>query len=142
MERIEKSLLSIFPSRNLFLEFIEPMPTGTFRPFLSDRGAFRADSPYDLPDIATCMQRLSTAPPRRGFGRVRKPYENAFWEPYNSWIPKWLRGNPCETDGWCGVCKPGRWLPTKGFSTRMLYGHGMGRNTMKQKQGPLVYNGI
>ncbi|EGE80129.1 hypothetical protein BDDG_03070 [Blastomyces dermatitidis ATCC 18188] len=42
-----------------------------------------------------------------------KPYEQDLRFENDLYTPKWVRGHGNKREGWCGICKPGRWLVLK-----------------------------
>ncbi|PGH10393.1 hypothetical protein GX51_00151 [Blastomyces parvus] len=41
------------------------------------------------------------------------PYEQDLRFENDLYTPKWVRGHGNKREGWCGICKPGRWLVLK-----------------------------
>jgi hypothetical protein len=41
------------------------------------------------------------------------PHEQELRFPGDLYTPKWVRGHGNKREGWCGLCKPGRWLVLK-----------------------------
>ncbi|KAJ4148641.1 hypothetical protein LMH87_003102 [Akanthomyces muscarius] len=53
--------------------------------------------------------------------------------------PKWVRGHGEKREGWCGLCKPGRWLvlKTSAYWYHKAFTHGISAATGAPFQGPL-----
>ncbi|KAE8556741.1 hypothetical protein EYB25_001445 [Talaromyces marneffei] len=54
------------------------------------------------------------------------------------YTPKWVRGHGNKREGWCGICKPGRWLVLKNsaFWYDKSFSHGVSAVTGKAFEGP------
>ncbi|KAI9691256.1 MAG: hypothetical protein M1820_009833 [Bogoriella megaspora] len=54
------------------------------------------------------------------------------------YTPKWVRGHGNKREGWCGLCKPGRWLVLKNsaFWYDKSFTHGVSAATGAAFQGP------
>ena len=54
------------------------------------------------------------------------------------YTPKWVRGHGNKREGWCGLCKPGRWLVLKNsaFWYDKSFTHGVSAATGSAFQGP------
>jgi hypothetical protein len=54
------------------------------------------------------------------------------------YTPRWVRGQGNKREGWCGICKPGRWLVLKNsaFWYDKSFSHGVSAATGAPFQGP------
>jgi hypothetical protein len=54
------------------------------------------------------------------------------------YTPRWVRGQGNKREGWCGICKPGRWLVLKNsaFWYDKSFSHGVSATTGAPFQGP------
>ena len=54
------------------------------------------------------------------------------------YTPKWVRGHGNKREGWCGICKPGRWLVLKNsaFWYDKSFSHGVSAATGMSFEGP------
>ncbi|OMP86998.1 Meiotic expression up-regulated protein 26 [Diplodia seriata] len=54
------------------------------------------------------------------------------------YTPRWVRGHGNKREGWCGLCKPGRWLVLKNsaYWYDKSFTHGVSANTGAAFQGP------
>ncbi|KAF4336373.1 meiotic expression up-regulated 26, partial [Fusarium beomiforme] len=54
------------------------------------------------------------------------------------YTPRWVRGRGNKREGWCGICKPGRWLGLKSsaFWYDKLFSHGISAATGSSFQEP------
>ncbi|KAK5989920.1 Transcription regulator rua1 [Cladobotryum mycophilum] len=55
------------------------------------------------------------------------------------YTPRWIRGHGTKREGWCGLCRPGRWLRMKNstFWYDKSFSHGISATTGLVFQGPL-----
>lgn len=61
--------------------------------------------------------------------------------------PRWIRGYGNKTEGWCGICKPGRWLVLKNsaFWYDKSFTHGINGSTgapFQEPEGMRMMDGI
>lgn len=54
------------------------------------------------------------------------------------YTPRWVRGHGNKREGWCGICKPGRWLVLKNsaYWYDKSFSHGVSAVTGKAFEGP------
>jgi hypothetical protein len=66
------------------------------------------------------------------------PREQDLRFPGDLYTPKWVRGQGNKREGWCGFCKPGRWLVLKNsaFWYDKSFTHGVSAATGAVFQGP------
>ncbi|KAH8889253.1 hypothetical protein GQ53DRAFT_652784 [Thozetella sp. PMI_491] len=57
---------------------------------------------------------------------------------------KWVRGNESKQEGWCGICKPGRWflLKTAEFWYHRCFTHGISPSSGKPFNEPIEFRRI
>jgi hypothetical protein len=67
------------------------------------------------------------------------PHEQELRFEGDLYTPKWVRGHGNKREGWCGICKPGRWLVLKNsaFWYDKSFTHGIGAATGKPFEEPL-----
>lgn len=91
---------------------------------------FSIDDPLDLPSMAECVQHLLETPPMgdtKHSNPSLAPHEEPLTHELDFSTPKWVRGVETTQEGWCGICRPGRWVPSNSgkFLTHMIFTHGM-----------------
>lgn len=66
------------------------------------------------------------------------PHEQELRNEGDLYTPKWVRGHGSKREGWCGLCKPGRWLVLKNsaFWYDKSFTHGISAATGVQFQEP------
>ena len=66
------------------------------------------------------------------------PHEQDLRFAGDMYTPKWVRGHGNKREGWCGLCKPGRWLVLKNsaFWYDKSFTHGVSAATGTAFQGP------
>lgn len=92
--------------------------------------SFSADDLWDLPPMAECVQHLLETPPvgdMKHSNPNSTPHEQPLTHELDFSTPKWVRGVETTQEGWCGICRPGRWVPSSSgkFLTHMIFTHGM-----------------
>ncbi|UKZ77378.1 hypothetical protein TrVFT333_005098 [Trichoderma virens FT-333] len=67
------------------------------------------------------------------------PYEQELRFENDLYTPRWVRGHGNKREGWCGICKPGRWLVLKNsaFWYDKSFSHGISAATGTPFQEPL-----
>lgn len=67
------------------------------------------------------------------------PYEQELRFEGDMYTPKWVRGHGNKREGWCGICKPGRWLVLKNsaYWYDKSFSHGISAATGAPFQEPL-----
>lgn len=67
-----------------------------------------------------------------------KPHEQDLRFDGDLYTPRWVRGHGNKREGWCGLCKPGRWLVLKNsaFWYDKSFTHGISAATGLQFTGP------
>jgi hypothetical protein len=68
-----------------------------------------------------------------------KPQQQESRFPGDLYTPRWVRGQGNKREGYCGYCKPGRWLVLKnsGYWYDRLFTHGVCNDTGAPFQAPL-----
>lgn len=88
------------------------------------------EPPLDLPEQSS---RPSSPPPQDLFPLDSvAPTQNPV-SPYDAYTPKYKRGTKGQLEGFCGLCKPGRWLNMKNsrYWYDKNYNHGINSKTRK-----------
>ncbi|KAF2668719.1 hypothetical protein BT63DRAFT_414688 [Microthyrium microscopicum] len=96
------------------------LPSQALFPLLaSDRmnpfGGHYADLP-DPPDLFASLQEPPSDPPEEDMKTTDPdlvPHEQELRWNGDLYTPRWVRGHGNKREGWCGLCKPGRWLVLK-----------------------------
>jgi Domain of unknown function (DUF4451) len=68
------------------------------------------------PDLLGPLQEEQIAPPPQDMNPddpdlIPRQQELRFKD--DLYTPRWVRGRGCKREGWCGICRPGRWLVLK-----------------------------
>ncbi|KAL9114845.1 MAG: hypothetical protein Q9227_001088 [Pyrenula ochraceoflavens] len=66
------------------------------------------------------------------------PHEQELRFENDLYTPRWVRGHGNKREGWCGICKPGRWLVLKNsaFWYDKSFTHGISAATGQAFEGP------
>ncbi|EAA33850.2 hypothetical protein GE21DRAFT_4218 [Neurospora crassa] len=70
----------------------------------------------DPPDLFAALQEEQLDPPPEDMNPddpEMVPHEQELRFDGDLYTPKWVRGHGNKREGWCGICKPGRWLVLK-----------------------------
>ncbi len=93
---------------------------GLFRMLQSNADPHSLHSHYtdlsDPPDLYASLQEEQLAPPPEDMNPADPdliPHEQELRFEGDLYTPKWVRGHGNKREGWCGICKPGRWLVLK-----------------------------
>ncbi|KAB2571783.1 Conserved fungal protein [Lasiodiplodia theobromae] len=93
------------------------------------------------PNLYASLQQEPSDPPPEDFNpsdpdMVPKEQELRFEG--DLYTPRWVRGHGNKREGWCGLCKPGRWLVLKNsaYWYDKSFTHGVSANTGAAFQGP------
>jgi len=97
-----------------------PLPSQSLFPLLpSDRlhafGGHYADL-SDPPDLFASLNETPSDPPEEDMNPSDPeliPHEQELRFAGDLYTPRWVRGHGNKREGWCGLCKPGRWLVLK-----------------------------
>ena len=68
------------------------------------------------PDLLSTLHEAPCDPPEEDMNPSDpdlKPYEQEPRFAGDLYTPRWVRGHGNKREGWCGLCKPGRWLVLK-----------------------------
>lgn len=117
---------------------------------------FSADDPWDLPSMAECAQYLLETPPIgdiNNSGPNLTPYVVPLLHELDFSTPWWVRGAGITQEGWCGLCRPGRWVPSSSgkFLIHMTFTHGMSHrdelsrrplDTRRIEVNPVAWEGL
>jgi hypothetical protein len=93
------------------------------------------------PDIYASSRGEPVDPPPEDMNpedRDLVPHEQELRNEGDLYTPKWVRGHGSKREGWCGLCKPGRWLVLKNsaFWYDKSFTHGISAATGVQFQEP------
>ena len=70
----------------------------------------------DPPDLYASLREEQIPPPAEDMNPADpdlKPHEQDLRFEGDLYTPRWVRGHGNKREGWCGICKPGRWLVLK-----------------------------
>jgi hypothetical protein len=103
--------------------FETPVPLtshGFFRMLQSNADPHSLHSHYadlsDPPDLYASLQEDQIPPPPEDMNPEDSdmiPHEQDLRFEGDLYTPTWVRGHGNKREGWCGICKPGRWLVLK-----------------------------
>ncbi|PHH88143.1 hypothetical protein CDD83_7930 [Cordyceps sp. RAO-2017] len=96
----------------------------------------------DPPDLYASLQEEQIPPPEEDMNPSDPdliPYEQELRFEGDLYTPRWVRGHGNKREGWCGICKPGRWLVLKNsaFWYDKSFTHGISAATGCPFQQPL-----
>ncbi|KAL7792521.1 hypothetical protein V8C37DRAFT_126611 [Trichoderma ceciliae] len=96
----------------------------------------------DPPDLFGCLHEEQPPPPPEDMNPSDPdmvPYEQELRFENDLYTPHWVRGLGNKREGWCGICKPGRWLVLKNsaFWYDKSFSHGISAATGTPFQEPL-----
>lgn len=108
------------PHQGMF-EQPPPLPSqGLFKMLQSNGDPHTLHGHYtdlsDPPDLFAALQEEQIPPPEEDMNPSDPnliPYEQDLRFEGDLYTPKWVRGHGNKREGWCGICKPGRWLVLK-----------------------------
>ncbi|KAF1994711.1 hypothetical protein P154DRAFT_366872 [Amniculicola lignicola CBS 123094] len=135
------------PDQPYHLEVPRPLPSqGLFRLLQSnaDRHGGCASHFADLsdpPDLYSSLHEEASNPPESDMNPSDPdliPHEQDLRFAGDLYTPRWVRGHGNKREGWCGLCKPGRWLVLKNsaFWYDKSFTHGVSAATGAAFQGP------
>lgn len=95
----------------------------------------------DPPDLYTSLHEEQIPPPPEDMNPSDPdlvPHEQELRFDGDLYTPKWVRGHGNKREGWCGICKPGRWLVLKNsaFWYDKSFTHGISAATGQPFQEP------
>jgi len=135
------------PDQPFHLDVPRPLPSqGLFRLLQSngDRHGGCASHFADLsdpPDLYSSLNEEASNPPESDMNPSDPdlmPHEQDLRFNGDLYTPRWVRGHGNKREGWCGLCKPGRWLVLKNsaFWYDKSFTHGVSAATGAAFQGP------
>ncbi|KAF8466955.1 hypothetical protein BDZ91DRAFT_793946 [Kalaharituber pfeilii] len=91
----------------------------------------------DPPELYSSLQEEQIPPPPEDMNPEdpdMKPHEQDLRFEGDLYTPRWVRGHGNKREGWCGICKPGRWLVLKNsaFWYDKSFTHGISAATGQQ----------
>jgi hypothetical protein len=95
----------------------------------------------DPPDLYSSLNEEPCDPPESDMNPEDPemvPHEQELRFTGDLYTPRWVRGHGNKREGWCGLCKPGRWLVLKNsaFWYDKSFTHGVSAATGAAFQGP------
>ncbi|KAI1337940.1 hypothetical protein F5Y15DRAFT_138476 [Xylariaceae sp. FL0016] len=95
----------------------------------------------DPPDLYASLHEEQLAPPPEDMNPSDPdlvPHEQELRFEGDLYTPRWVRGHGNKREGWCGICKPGRWLVLKNsaFWYDKSFTHGISAATGNPFQEP------
>jgi hypothetical protein len=129
------------------LEVPRPLPSqGLFRLLQSNADRHGGCSSHfadlsDPPDLYSSLHEEPSNPPESDMNPSDPdmvPHEQDLRFSGDLYTPRWVRGHGNKREGWCGLCKPGRWLVLKNsaFWYDKSFTHGVSAATGAAFQGP------
>ncbi|KAF2845884.1 hypothetical protein T440DRAFT_493128 [Plenodomus tracheiphilus IPT5] len=129
------------------LEVPRPVPSqGLFRLLQSNADRHGGCSSHfadlsDPPDLYSSLHEEASNPPESDMNPSDPdlvPHEQDLRFNGDLYTPRWVRGHGNKREGWCGLCKPGRWLVLKNsaFWYDKSFTHGVSAATGAAFQGP------
>lgn len=96
----------------------------------------------DPPDLYASMREEQLSPPESDMNPDDPeliPHEQELRFEGDLYTPRWVRGHGNKREGWCGICKPGRWLVLKNsaFWYDKSFTHGISAATGSAFQEPI-----
>ncbi|KAF2139544.1 uncharacterized protein K452DRAFT_300104 [Aplosporella prunicola CBS 121167] len=147
--QMQSNAVSYFPSpeRPYSLEVPRPVPSqGMYRLLQSNDHQHPGCSAHfadfaDPPDLYSSLHEEPCDPPEEDMNPSDPdmvPKEQDLRFAGDLYTPKWVRGHGNKREGWCGLCKPGRWLVLKNsaFWYDKSFTHGVSAATGAAFQGP------
>ncbi|KAK8221323.1 hypothetical protein IWZ01DRAFT_478223 [Phyllosticta capitalensis] len=134
------------PGQRLQLDAPRPLPSQSFYGLLQSNDNHSGCSAHfadfsDPPNLYQSLQQEPCDPPESDMhpsdpDMVPKEQELRFEG--DLYTPRWVRGHGNKREGWCGLCKPGRWLVLKNsaYWYDKSFTHGVSANTGAAFQGP------
>ncbi|KUI62155.1 Meiotic expression up-regulated protein 26 [Cytospora mali] len=129
-------------------QFENPPPLlshGLFRMLQSNADPHSLHGHYtdlsDPPDLFAALHEEQIPPPPEDMNPSDPdmvPHEQEMRFEGDLYTPKWVRGHGNKREGWCGICKPGRWLVLKNsaFWYDKSFTHGISAATGQPFQEP------
>ena len=118
---------------------------GLFRMLQSNADPHSLHSHYtdlsDPPDLYASLHEEQVPPPPEDMNPSDPdltPHEQELRFDGDLYTPRWVRGHGNKREGWCGICKPGRWLVLKNsaFWYDKSFTHGISAATGSPFQEP------
>lgn len=129
--------------------FQQPPPLlshGLFRMLQSNADPHSLHGHYtdlsDPPDLYASLHEEQLSPPESDMNPSDPdliPHEQELRFDGDLYTPRWVRGHGNKREGWCGICKPGRWLVLKNsaFWYDKSFTHGISAATGSAFQEPI-----
>ncbi|KAL5604746.1 hypothetical protein BROUX41_001909 [Berkeleyomyces rouxiae] len=119
---------------------------GMFRMLQSNGDPYAMPAHYgdlsDPPDLYSALNEEQIPPPPEDMNPSDPdliPHEQELRFEGDLYTPRWVRGHGNKREGWCGICKPGRWLVLKNsaYWYDKSFTHGISATTGSPFQEPL-----
>jgi hypothetical protein len=145
---LQSSTTTLFSSPDQpFPEAPRPLPSqGLFRLLQSNADRLTGYASHfadlsDPPDLYTSLNDEPSNPPESDMNPSDPElaaHEQDLRFTGDLYTPRWVRGHGNKREGWCGLCKPGRWLVLKNsaFWYDKSFTHGVSAATGAAFQGP------
>ncbi|RDA94311.1 hypothetical protein CP533_3790 [Ophiocordyceps camponoti-saundersi (nom. inval.)] len=140
-------LLPAQPFHDIYDQPAPPLPSqGLFKMLQSNGDPRTLHGHYtdlsDPPDLYSALHEEQIPPPESDMNPSDPdlmPYEQELRFEGDLYTPRWVRGHGNKREGWCGICKPGRWLVLKNsaFWYDKSFTHGISAATGCPFQEPL-----
>ena len=133
------------PQHNHFENPPPLLSHGLFRMLQSNADPHSLHSHYtdlsDPPDLYASLHEEQVPPPPEDMNPSDPdliPHEQELRFDGDLYTPRWVRGHGNKREGWCGICKPGRWLVLKNsaFWYDKSFTHGISAATGSPFQEP------
>jgi hypothetical protein len=136
---------NVYPKIQPFQSPAPPLSHGLFRMLQSNADSQALQSHYtdlsDPPDLYASLHDEQVPPPTEDMDLSDPdlvPHEQELRFDGDLYTPRWVRGHGNKREGWCGICKPGRWLVLKNsaFWYDKSFTHGVSAATGSSFQEP------
>lgn len=129
------------------VEIPPPLPSHTFYQISQLAGESRVQQRYNdsqppnPPDLYASLRNEEDSPPPEDMNTTDPdliPHRQDLRFDGDLYTPRWVRGQGNKREGWCGICKPGRWLVLKNsaFWYDKSFSHGISAATGAPFEGP------
>lgn len=138
----------MFNTNGMFGEAPKPLPSQTLFSMLPSHGdrmhgfGRQLTEVSEPPNLWASLEDAPSDPPEEDMNPSdpdMKPQQQEPRFPGDLYTPRWVRGHGNKREGYCGYCKPGRWLVLKnsGYWYDRLFTHGVCNDTGAPFQAPL-----
>ncbi|KAK7615221.1 hypothetical protein JOL62DRAFT_553302 [Phyllosticta paracitricarpa] len=134
------------PGGRIQLDAPRPLPSQSFYGLLQSNDHHSGCSAHfadfsEPPNLYQSLEQQPCDPPESDMHPSDPdmvPKEQEFRFEGDLYTPRWVRGHGNKREGWCGLCRPGRWLVLKNsaYWYDKSFTHGVSANTGGAFQGP------